>query len=58
MHNILLVLFRTGQTLNHYDYMKFPVNLWLSYGSFMAHLGQLVQSGEMDQLIYVTNPVS
>ena len=32
----------TGLVRTFYDYMRYPVHLWLSYGSLVTHLGKLV----------------
>ena len=49
---IWIFLFGTGLALNQYNYMRFPVSLWLTYGSFrwisvvwqskLVHLGEPV----------------
>ena len=32
----------TGLVRTFYDYMRYPVHLWLTYGSLVTHLGKLV----------------
>ena len=49
MYHIRMFSFSTFIVPNGYDYMRFPVRLWLSYGSLMANLGGIVRSGKANQ---------
>ena len=53
MYGDRMFWFSTGLATNCYPWMRFPVHLWVTYNSLIAHLSELLQSTEVNQFTYV-----